>query len=143
MLRIIATFSIACFSGCATSKTPTSFDSVFRGEAAGASDVGVSGVIDTGGVNFYSLFSAADRREGPGCIGLILSRSDQKKANILNGRKVFVRGKVIFRSDLNATLPNEYGEINGRPWSGTRCNGEALIYVTELQPSTLVTHRGD
>jgi len=133
MLRVIATCSMAFFSGCAASEPPTAFDTVIRGETVNTSDVEVSGIIDTAGVNFYSLFDVDDQRYGSECIGLILSGSDQKRANLLNGRKVSVRGRVFFQADLNRVLPNEHGEINGRSWSGTRCTGETVIYVHELQ----------
>ena len=137
MHKIARAFGILGVACCAGPPVPTPFHSVLRGEVTDTSTVAVSGKIDTTGVNFYSLFDGGASVAGSDCIALVLTDSDQQRAKLLNGKPVRVRGKIMFQADLNRILPNQSGEINGRAWSGTRCTGETVLYVTELKPDKI------
>lgn len=84
--------------------------------------------MDVSGINLYSL---RDRTGGEGihCVALILSTTDHHWAKLLNGRDVTVSGIVIGAGDLDAILPERDGEINGRFWGGTNCQGALVIFV--------------
>ena len=60
---------------------------------------------------------------------LLLSPTDRHWAKLLNGRDVTVSGIVIGAEDLDAILPERDGEINGRFWGGTNCQGALVIFV--------------
>jgi hypothetical protein len=129
MLIFIINFSAACTNR----GTIPPFGNVLNGSSDVPNEVRVVGFVDTQGVNFYSLFSDRSQRNGINCIPLILNRRGQSDSKRLSGRKVEVAGNVIPMADLNEAIPTEFGQVNRRDWSGTRCNGQAAIYVKRMR----------
>lgn len=126
-------FILVGLVGCASQTANVRFDDVLNGNISTSSDFAVIGLMDTTGVNFYSLFREHDQQSSSNCIPLILDHPGQIRAKQLHGARVLVRGHAIPMDELNDVLPYKYGEINGREWSGTRCDGRIGIYVTNLQ----------
>lgn len=126
-------FAIVALSGCVNSQSTIPFSRAQAGDITTTSQLSVAGVIDTTGVNFYSLFMDEDQRSGTDCIPLILDHEGQALAKRLTGSRAMVSGSAIPMVELNQAMPNQYGEINGREWSGTRCTGKIAIYVTALK----------
>jgi len=124
--------ALMTLSACVSPVSTANFDDVYLGSLSYPSEVSLDGVIDTSGTNFYSLFDFGSPLTGSDCIPLILDRTGQNRAKRLNGRRVVVQGRVIPMDKLNEVIPGQYGEIDGREWSGTRCDGKAAIYVTQL-----------
>ncbi len=131
-VAVIAAVLLACVSGCASGYARKPFSELFNGSVTG-NRVMVEGRMDTSGINFYSLQARDDASEGSNCVALILNEPDRKRAKSLHDKVIEVRGKPIGMGDLNNLLPNYSGEINGRPWSGTKCDGQFVIYVDELR----------
>jgi hypothetical protein len=119
-------------ASCAVPYRKVSYSDVFEGRLEVGAHVRVRGKMDTSGINFYSLQDQAGG-EGYNCVALILSQSGRKRAKSLNGKDVTVLGNVLGAGDLDTILPNQDGEINGRFWGGTKCNGSHVIYVTSLR----------
>jgi hypothetical protein len=133
MLRsLIYLFAFAGLMACASQPT-IPFSRAQAGDFAPTPKLSVVGVVDTTGVNFYSLFMDETQRSGTDCIPLILNRQDQALAKQLSGRRAIATGSAIPMDELNQAMPNQYGEINGREWSGTRCTGHVAIFVTALK----------
>lgn len=109
------------------------FNLVLRGDIGEPSRVSVSGKMDTSGISFYSLIEAEDSIGSANRIALILTDSDQARAEQLHGQSVAVRGRTIYLADLIQMIPSERGQINGRNWAGTACEGEVAILVTHLE----------
>ena len=101
--------------------------------SAGAAHVRVEGRMDTSVINAYSLQDGNNSRRGNNCVGLILSDPDRRRAQSLDGQLIEVRGSVMGTGDLNTALPNGYGEINGRAWSGSVCDGQSVVYVRNIR----------
>lgn len=134
MLKSLMSLSaFVALSGCMASQSTVPFSRAQAGDLAAPSNLSVAGVIDTTGVNIYSLFMDEGDRSGTDCIPLILDREGQTRAKRLAGSRAVVSGNAIPMAELNQTMPNQYGEINGREWSGTRCTGRIAIYVTALK----------
>jgi hypothetical protein len=131
--RLTTLFALVGLTGCVSQQNTIPFARAQAGDFALTTEISVIGVLDTTGVNFYSLFMDDSQRASPECIPLILDRQDQTLAKRLSGRRAIVSGRAIPMDELNQALPNEYGEINGREWSGTRCTGRIAIYVTALE----------
>lgn len=129
---LIPVLTLLTLLGCAAQQEMISFSKAQTGDLTQTSNLSVVGVLDTTGVNFYSLFADENELQGTDCIPLILDREDQIFAKRSKGRRAMVFGSAIPMDELNQAMPNEYGEINGREWSGTKCNGRLAIFVTEL-----------
>jgi hypothetical protein len=132
-MQVKLAFAILGIVGCAAPPPTAPFHSVLRGEVAQTPTVAVLGRVDTTGVNFYSLFDVAASVAGTDCIALLLTDRDRRRAKLLDGKQVRVRGKMMFQADLDQILPSQSGEIDGRKWSGTRCTGETVLYVTKIE----------
>jgi hypothetical protein len=125
--------TLAALLGCAAPQRVISFSRAQTGDLP-TSKLSVVGVVETTGVNFYSLFRNESQRSGSICIPVILDHQDQALATRLSGGRFMVTGSAIPIDELNQVLPNQYGEIHGRAWSGTRCTGQIAIYVMALKP---------
>ena len=132
MLKTLMLPSLLVLSACLSHRTITDFEDVFRGSITYPAEITVDGLMDTSGVNFYSLFNVGSPLTGSDCIPLILDSVGQDRAKRLSGRRVTVQGRALPMDELNEAIPGQYGEIDGREWSGTRCDGRAAIYVTQL-----------
>lgn len=130
LIPVIAFLTVVA---CAAQQETISFFKAQAGDLAQTSNLSVIGVLDTTGVNFYSLFADENERQGTDCIPLILERDDQILVKQFTGRRAKVIGSAIPMNELNQAMPNEYGETNGREWSGTRCTGRLATFVTELR----------
>ena len=131
-MKILTVALLACISGCASRYVDKPFTQLFDGSAEGDRIV-VEGRIDTSVPNFYSLQSSNDRSEGRNCVALILTKHGRERAKAANGKLVEVRGRPIGMGDLNEILPNYSGEINGRGWFGTKCDGQFALYVDAMR----------
>lgn len=120
-------------SGVCSSRADCAVRSSAQRGATSDLKVSIEGTLDTTGIDFYSLFASRGDIRGSACIALILTDAGLKKAKALNGKRVIVRGKLLFLADLNTLLPDQSGKINGRIWAGTRCTGESAIYVSDLR----------
>ena len=134
MLRsMTALLAFATLPNCVENRNLVPFTRAYIGDYGSDSKITIVGVIDTTGINFYSLFENDDHRSGNHCMSLILDRDGQAAAKRLSGQRVQVSGNAIPMVELEEAMPNKYGEINGREWSGTRCGGHIAIYVTSWQ----------
>lgn len=133
MQKSLTALVVICLAACAHQHTILPFGEVVKGELGDASRVSIVGTMDTSGINFYSLIELSDSPGNRNCIALILSDGDQARADQLHGREVLVRGSVLYLADLARMIPSERGQINGRSWAGTDCEGEVAIYVTHLE----------
>jgi hypothetical protein len=134
MLRPLnSLLALVALSGCTAPQSAIPFSRAQAGDFVSTSKLSVVGVIDTTGVNFYSLFADESQRAGTDCISLILDHQGQAIAKRLSGRGAIATGNAIPMDELNQAMPNQYSEINGREWSGTRCTGRIAIYVTALK----------
>ena len=110
----------------------SSFSQVFGGSVDGDRVV-VSGRLDTSTINSDSLYASGERGGESNCVALILSTRDHERGKSLSGQLVEVRGRPLGMGDLRTLFPNSYGQIEGRPWSGTYCNGQFAIFVDDLR----------
>ncbi|MBJ7527528.1 MAG: hypothetical protein JHD10_09885 [Sphingomonadaceae bacterium] len=134
MLRpLIALLALVTLSGCAAPQNVIPFSRAQAGDFVSTSKLSVVGVIDNNGIDLYLLFMTEGQRSGTNCIPLILDRRGKSLAKRLSGGRVIATGNAIPIDELNQAMPNQYGEINGRYWSGTTCTGRIAIYVTALK----------
>lgn len=131
MLRPMMLAALAVLSACATQIATVPFREIYREAWTASSEIIVAGVMDTSGVNFFSLFGSG-ARDGSDCVPLILNHLGQTRAKQLSGRRVLVQGRAIPMDELDQVIPGQYGEIDGREWSGTRCFGKTAIYVVRI-----------
>jgi hypothetical protein len=136
MWKSLIVLAVIFLAACARQHTMLPFSLVLRGEIEEPLRVSVSGKMDTSGISFYSLIQAEDSLGSANCIALILTDSDQARAEQLHGHSVLVRGRILYLADLIQMIPSQRGQINGRDWAGTACEGEVAIYVTRLEAIT-------
>lgn len=133
MKAVIAACLLTCISGCVSRYAATSFEPLFEGSAAPGKRVIVEGRVEMPGANLDSLHARDDKSDGRRCVALILRSDDRDLATANNGRVVEVRGKTYDIAEINGIFPNSSGEINGRYWGGTKCDGQRAIYVDEMR----------
>jgi hypothetical protein len=104
-----------------------------KGEIPESKTYSIAGVFDRTGINSHALVASSDDIGAGNCVPLVVSDSDAARADKLHGKKVAVEGGVIFLADLNKVMEGQHGEINGRAWSGTRCESEVLVVVKRLE----------
>ena len=139
MLRSLMAITILSSSvACASQALITPFSDAMSGHIDVSKEVRLLGIMDTKGVNFYSLFSNRSPLNSTDCLALILDRKGQKEAKAVANRSVEVSGRIIPLDQLNEVMPSEYGQIEGRDWSGTRCTGRSVVYVTSIRASKIL-----
>ena len=131
MFKTIILTVLMILPACAKT-TLIPFSSLFSGDRTEPLGVTVAGLMDTAGVNFYSL-SRSPNAAPEDCIALILKRHDQFLAKTSNRKRVVVRGRVFSMDELDQVIPRQHGQINGRQWSVTKCAAKMAIYVTDLR----------
>jgi hypothetical protein len=127
---------------CACTYARPSFGQLFDGTVEDGTRLVPTGRMDTSGINFSSLQSRDSISNESDCIALILSASDRKRAKNLHGKVVEVAGEAIAMGDVRKMFPNDFGEINGRPWSGTKCDGAYAIYVRSVRRADADGYKG-
>lgn len=124
---------LAAFCGCSASPPHYDLQHVILGQVEGHTVV-VEGRIDTLGVDLYSLqpFSVPVEQFDENCLPLLLSSDDVQRAKQLHGQYATITGELIPLADLVQAIPSHSGQVDGRQWSGTKCDSAYVLYVTRL-----------
>lgn len=106
------------------------FGQVARGEMA-EGPLSVAGRVERLAPNDYVLRSSAPVENAADCISLILAADDRAVAERLVGVDAVAQGRPVFVFDLEH--PQDSGDLlQGRPYTGTRCEGDVAVFVTSL-----------